>query len=44
MWKSEGAKNLAKGYGVEVEGSWYWYENWVERCIELCEAAGDKYR
>jgi len=43
MWKEEDAKNPAKGYGVEVQGAWYWYENWVHRCIELCQLAGDKY-
>ncbi|MBA7557236.1 hypothetical protein ES705_49980 [subsurface metagenome] len=44
MWKSEDAKNPAKGYGVEVQGAWYWYQNWVNRCIDLCEASGDRYR
>lgn len=44
MWKAGDAKNPAKGYGTEVQGTWYWYESWVERCIELCEAAGDDYR
>jgi hypothetical protein len=44
MWKAEDAKNLAKGYGVELYGIWYWYDNWVKKVIELCEEAGDKYR
>lgn len=44
MWKAEDAKNPAKGYGVEVVGQWYWYESWVKRCIELCAAAGNKYK
>lgn len=44
MWKAEDAKNPAKGYGVEVEGVWYWYESWIKRCIELCGQAGSKYR
>lgn len=44
MWKAEDAKNPAKGYGVEVEGAWYWYESWIKRCIELCGQAGAKYR
>jgi len=44
MWKSEDAKNPAKGYGVEVQGAWYWYQNWVNRCIDLCKASGDRYR
>lgn len=44
MWKDEDAKNPAKGYGVEVEGAWYWYESWIKRCIELCGQAGTRYR
>jgi hypothetical protein len=44
MWRSEDAKNPAKGYGAEVAGTWYWYEPWVKRCIELCKAAGEKYK
>jgi len=44
MWKAEDAKNPAKGYGVQVEGAWYWYESWIKRCIELCKQAGDKYK
>lgn len=44
MWKSEDAKNQGKGYGVEVSGYWYWYESWVEKCIELCKLAGDEYK
>ena len=40
VWKQEDAKNPAKGYGVQVEGAWYWYENWIKRCIELCTLAG----
>jgi len=43
MWKREDAKDTAKGYGTEIQGQWYWYENWIERCIELCRAAGDRY-
>lgn len=44
MWKTEDAKNPAKGYGADVAGTWYWYESWLNRCIELCKAAGDKYK
>ena len=44
MWKAEDAKNLAKGYGVQVEGAWYWYESWIKRCIELCQQAGGKFK
>lgn len=44
MWQGEDAKNPGKGYGVDVQGTWYWYQSWVDRVIELCEAAGDQYR
>jgi hypothetical protein len=44
MWRSQDAKNPGKGYGVEVAGCWYWYENWLKKCIELCKLAGDKYK
>ena len=44
MWKAEDAKNPGKGYGVMVEGSWFWYESWIKRCIQLCEAAGNQYK
>lgn len=44
MWKAEGAKNPIKGYGVDVQGTWYWYQSWVDKVIELCEQAGDRYR
>ena len=44
MWKSQDAKNPAKGYGTLVAGYWYWYDSWIKRCIELCQAAGDRYK
>ena len=43
LWRTDDAKNPAKGYGVDIAGSWYWYQNWVDRCIEHCKQAGDKY-
>jgi hypothetical protein len=44
MWKSDDAKKDGKGYGVNIAGVWYWYQAWIDRCIELCKAAGDKYK
>lgn len=44
FWKSENAKAEGKGFGALVEGSWYWYESWVDRCIARCQSAGDRYR
>jgi hypothetical protein len=44
MWRTEDAKNPGKGYGVNVQGAWYWYQSWIDRCLELCAAAGGRYR
>jgi hypothetical protein len=44
MWRNEDAKNPAKGFGVEVAGAWYWYQSWVDRCIELCSENPQRYR
>lgn len=44
MWKAENAKDPAKGYGVEVAGTWYWYQTWVDRVLELCAAHGGRYK
>lgn len=44
MWQSEDAKNPGKGYGTPIAGVWYWYESWLKKCLELCEAAGDQYK
>lgn len=44
LWKAEDAKNPAKGFGTTISGTWYWYESWVTRCIQLCDREGDLYR
>lgn len=44
MWKGEDAKNTANGFGADVQGTWYWYQSWIDRCIALCEGAGDRYK
>lgn len=44
MWKKEDAKNPAKGFGTEVAGAWFWYDNWIERVLQLCEQAGEMYK
>ncbi len=38
LWQRLGAKNPGKGYGVEVESTWYWYENWLDTVRDHCEA------
>lgn len=44
MWRAEDAKNPGKGFGVDVQGSWFWYQNWIDKCIMLCEARGTEFR
>ena len=45
MWQSEDAKNPGKGYGTEVAGGvWFWYDTWLKKCLELCEAEKGKYK
>lgn len=36
LWKSLDAKNPGKGYGVDVDGSWFWYERWVDEVLKHC--------
>lgn len=43
MWKTEDGKNPAKGYGTDVQNVWYWYQSWIDRCIQLCTSAGGKF-
>ncbi len=38
LWRELDAKNPAKGFGVQVATTWYWYDNWVSVVREHCEA------
>lgn len=38
LWKQHDAKKPPKGYGVDVCGTWYWYQNWVDFIIEHLNA------
>ena len=42
LWKEKGAKNPKKGYGSNVEGSWYWYETWVSVVREHCRLKAEQ--
>ncbi len=37
LWKKYDGKNPHKGYGVDVEGYWYWYESWLIFVRKHCE-------
>ncbi len=43
LWQSNDAKNSSKGYGVEIEGAWYWYEPWVDEVRKHCSANLELY-
>ena len=34
LWQKLEARKPGKGYGVEVEGVWYWYDQWVEVALK----------
>lgn len=44
LWKERDAKNLGKGYGVEVSGQWYWYDKWIAVVREHCKNNASQYR
>jgi hypothetical protein len=43
LWQELDTKDAAKGYGVSVEGSWYWYSRWVDVVREHCMQHTDEY-
>jgi hypothetical protein len=36
LWKERAAKDPAKGLGVQVEKTWYWYEPWLDQVRYYC--------
>lgn len=43
LWQDQNAKELGKGFGVVVEGTWYWYENWIPVVEEHCKLNSARY-
>lgn len=43
LWQRMKAKNPAKGLGTNVEGSWYWYEPWLELTRDHCKKNAAKF-
>lgn len=43
LWKKHDAKNPHKGFGVDVEGYWYWYESWLEFVRKYCKKNNSKF-
>jgi hypothetical protein len=44
FWKKENAKEPSKSFGTQVENTWYWYQNWIDRCIEYCTENSDTFK
>jgi hypothetical protein len=45
LWQELDAKNSGKGYGTLLgDGAWYWYQRWLDRVLQHCDEAGDRYR
>ena len=44
FWKSNEAKNPAKGYGVQIAKTWYWYDSWISVVREHCKNNSEAYR
>lgn len=44
LWQEKAAKDPTKSLGTSVEGSWYWYEPWLEVVREHCKANAAQYK
>lgn len=44
LWHEKDGKNPAKGFGVDVAGTWYWYDSWVTEVKNYCISEGDRFR
>jgi hypothetical protein len=42
LWKTESARDPSCGFGTLVEGSWFWYESWVQHVREYCIRRADE--
>jgi hypothetical protein len=37
LWKAKDARDPKYQFGVQVEGSWFWYETWVTEVRKYCQ-------
>lgn len=44
LWQAKDAKNPAKGLGTSVDGSWFWYESWLDQVREHCNANAGQFK
>jgi hypothetical protein len=44
LWQTLEAKDPGKGFGVKMlDGTWYWYESWLNRVRAHCEENAQRY-
>lgn len=36
LWQQMNAKNPSYNFGIDVDGQWYWYENWLNEVRKYC--------
>ncbi len=44
LWQAKDARNPKHQYGVQVEGTWFWYESWVQQVRAHCQQNAGFYR
>jgi hypothetical protein len=44
LWKMKDAKNPKHQWGVQVEGTWFWYESWLTEARRYCQQNEAKYK
>lgn len=44
LWREKYAKNPAKGFGVDVAGTWYWYDQWLDEVKKYCIEQGNRFK
>lgn len=43
LWHEKDGKNPVRGYGIEIEKYWYWYENWLNIVRQHCMTHKRRY-
>jgi hypothetical protein len=44
LWKEKDARNPKYQFGVQVEGSWFWYESWLTEVRKYCKENEATYK
>lgn len=44
LWKRLDAKNPSKNFGIKIESTWYWYEDWYNFIKKYCEENISTYK